>query len=81
MLAAAPPSLLRKQLGACEGLAATTAQATAVMIRLTPRYVAGLCCNNPSHGDNFGKEEYEGDILDALEMHQNSLLIGRRQGN
>ncbi len=81
MLAAAPASLLRKQLGACGGLAATTAQATAVKIRLTPRYVTRLCCNNPSHGDNFGEEEYEEDILDALEMHKNSLLIGRRLGN
>jgi hypothetical protein len=37
--------------------------------RPTPRYVVGPRCDRPSHVDNFGKEEYEKDILNAMKAH------------
>jgi hypothetical protein len=39
----------------------------------TPRYVSGTCCGDPTHVDNFGKDDFEDDILDALEMHRKIL--------
>ncbi len=55
------------------GVAAVVAQAPIVLIGPTSRYVTGPCCDNPSHLDNIGKEEYEEDTLDILESHKKLL--------
>jgi hypothetical protein len=73
-LIAAPTSLVRKQLDACVGLAAVAEQATVILTGLTPRYVSGPCCDNPTHLNNFGKDDLEEDILEALEMPRKILL-------
>ncbi len=54
-------------------VAAAAAQAMAILIGPMSRYVNLPCCDNLSYTDNFGKEEYNEDILGALEKHKRIL--------
>ncbi len=45
----------------------------AILIGPMPRYVNLPCCDNLSYIDNFVKEEYNEDILGALEKHKKIL--------
>ncbi len=67
-LIVAPPSLVRKQLDTCVGLAAAVERATVIIIGPTLCYVSGTYCGDPTHVDTFSKDDFEDDILDALEM-------------
>jgi hypothetical protein len=55
-----PLFLVRKQLDAGVGLAEAAETATVVVVGLTPRYVAGLCSDSPTHVENFGKDDFGG---------------------
>ncbi len=60
-------------MGTCVGLAAAVERATVILIGPTLCYVSGTYCGDPTHVDNFGKDYFEDDILDALEMHRKIL--------
>jgi hypothetical protein len=59
-----PPSLLRKQLDACVGLADP---AVVQMVDLRQGTRLNPCC---THVDNFGRDKYVEDILDAMETRK-----------
>ncbi len=55
------------------GLAVAVERATVFIIGPTPHYFSVTCCGDPIHVDNFGKDDFEDDILDVLEMHRKIL--------
>jgi hypothetical protein len=44
-----------------------------ILVAPTPRYVTRKCCVNPTHIDNFGKKNYESDIMEGIDQHIQSI--------
>jgi hypothetical protein len=55
--------------------------AVLVLVSSMPCYITGKCCGEPGHVDNFDREDFEEDIIDAQETHRPILMSWAASNN
>ncbi len=72
-LTTAPPTTLRKTLDNCAELGKKLLNSRVILVCPTPRYVVGKCCDDPSHIENFGSNDYADDLTEFQDQHRRLL--------
>jgi hypothetical protein len=62
-----PLSIIRKTLQSCEGIATIAKKSRIILVRPSPRYVSGRCCDDETHLENYNNPDYETEILTGIE--------------